>query len=427
MADIKPVIALAKKNAVSLGSGVVALAAVGVALLVPPGKLAAVQADIALREGARSEVDSLLRTQRKLPTVDVDATEAPPLVGFPNAKAIDAAKAALKQLKEQADAVVAECDAVGHHKALVPEVFTASKGQYQLWAFKFRDDYNAYMPSGLNAIANAGMPPLPEDIAKMVNDEKMRINNTMPIRGAGGTIVNQDEVQAALVRAETAVPQQVRDELASMHACYVNRDTWVPYAGIDSTTGTTPRDQDIWFAQVGLWLQQDIARTIAAANKGSTSVATSPVKHLVKVSFPLVPYGVSVTPRGATDAAVPITGVNPAAPVTLNRATSLTGHVSGAMYDVVKYSMVVRVSEDHVAQFLSEISRDRLHYVTNVDMRTVDSNVEASVTGLTYGKDPVVELAVDAEALFLRKPVENLMPKSVKQLIGIEAPSAATP
>lgn len=431
MADKKQIIGVVKKNGVSILAAAVALLAAGAALMWPPGWLEKTKTEIDAREAVQKEVSTLPGRSRKLPQLSVAGTaEAEQLGMFPNKATTAAGEAAIAKLKEQAEGVVKEADAVGNHQPLVKDIFGGARID-QGKAFTFREEYGKYMPDGLNAICNGAPPPLQTEVTAAITAEKDRIQREMPIRGPGNTIINQDQVQAALTAADISVPMKMREDLASKHSVYVNRDTWTVYSGLDATSAT-PKEDQIWYAQVVLWIQQDVARAVAEANAGSRSIVTSPVKHVVKVNVMMmqppgsqtqnmVPY-LAVGPAG--EAAVPVSGVNPAATITPNHVFSFTGHLPNAVYDVCKYEMVVRVSEDHVAEFLAQIPRGRLHYVTNVDMRTVDANVEASTNGLTYGHGPVVELAVECEALFLRKAYENWMPKTVKQVVGIEQPPA---
>ena len=69
------------------------------------------------------------------------------------------------------------------------------------------------------------------------------------------------------------------------------------------------------------------------------------------------------------------------------------------------------------------LGQNRLIDVYNIDVSTVDT-AERAAAGFMYGANPVVQLNLQCEALFMREWTVPLMPQTVKQELGIEAPAA---
>lgn len=430
--DVKQVVGVAKKNVVSIVAGAVALVAIVIPFVVADPVVSEVQTAIEERKGVADSITAVSDKARTLPQLDPTGTaERAPLASFPTRPVIDAGKAAVDHLKAQSDVVLQEAIKLNIKAPLDAEVFTAARGgRYNSAFFRFRELYGKVIAEGLSARMNAGRPFLPEEIANAVRNEKDRIARERSIRQAG-QVVNAQEIQALQARAEIDIPMLMRADVASRHSVYVSADTWVPSPQV--MTGTSaPRPEVVWFAQLGLWIQEDVADMVKSFNAGSRSIFSSPVKHLVKVDFPTTPAPLPyVIPGGQATGGfeggavptVPVTKVNPSAAITLNKGGSLTGRAANGMYDVVHYTMVVRVGESHVSEFLASISRGRLHYVLNVFASTVDTATEATM-GFAYGNEPVVELVIQCEALYLRSWTERLMPLGVKQMVGIEDPPA---
>jgi hypothetical protein len=64
--------------------------------------------------------------------------------------------------------------------------------------------------------------------------------------------------------------------------------------------------------------------------------------------------------------------------------------------------------------------------VLAVDLSAVDS-VAAAHEGYIYGREPVVELRVQAEALFLRRWTKPLMPQVILEGFGVIPKTARAP
>lgn len=434
--DVKQVVGIAKKNWISLVAAVFAVGAVVVPFVVADPMVAKLQTELDQRANVARQLEQVGSKQRKLPLLDATATEAAPLPVFPTKAVIESGQKAVEQLQVESKRMLDEVTNLNQHKPLVPSVFTAPAGNlYQTACFAFSREYARVMPVELNTAVNGGIPYTAAEVTQRVTDEKARIQRERSIR-SGSVIVNEKEVSDLQMAAERDIPQQMRNEIATRYSVYINPETWTEIPAMKQLTTAAPPDQ-VWYTQLGLWIQQDVADIIKSANAGSSSIYTSPVKHLIKVSVPERPYFVASGgdagggggfggggfgggggSTGGPDA--PMTGVSPEAAITLHKGATLTGRASNGLYDVISYAMIVRVRESYVPQFLAEISRNRLHYVLNVERLSAVDATAAAAEGFVYGNDRVVELSLVCEALQLRSWTAPLMPKEIKYRLGIE-------
>src|SRR5205085_5143240 len=109
-----------------------------------------------------------------------------------------------------------------------------------------------------------------------------------------GQPINQKEVQTEFEQAAKGLPEQIKTRVAQTVLVYIGgKDAFTINPTIAGQTAPDP--VNIWWAQVQIWVQEDVANAIVDVNtKGvfagaagqQTSVLTSPVKRLVKLSVP---------------------------------------------------------------------------------------------------------------------------------------------
>jgi hypothetical protein len=219
-------------------------------------------------------------------------------------------------------------------------------------------------------------------------------------------------------------------EVAQQKKVYLAPDALVQNPNV--IANNVPATVDIWYAQVALWIQQDVCNAIAQANGKSKSILDAPIKHLIKLNIPQPPAmyttqlaAASATP-GAPPAAAPVEGGDTQ---TLPKATSdangITGRVSNPFYDVIRFQLVLNVEASQVPYVISALSANRLLSVYNMDVVAVDSS-ERAAAGFIYGANPVVQLNLKCETLFMRSWTAKLMPDAIKTALGI-VPAPAAP
>lgn len=184
---------------------------------------------------------------------------------------------------------------------------------------------------------------------------------------------------------------------------YVDADA-LPLQGLVSSQDA-PTTAEIWYAQMTLWIQQDIVEALARVNdKRAESlrsagqaydcwVAHMPVKHLKML---------------AGDAA-------------LGKGGGLMGRFRGEksftniQNDATKFmdslQLQVVVEEAAVMDVLDSICRIGYYTPVRVNYRRVESNPMQD--DHIYGNEPVVELLIDIEAYYFRKVYDAWIPKEL--------------
>lgn len=108
---------------------------------------------------------------------------------------------------------------------------------------------------------------------------------------------------------------------------------------------------------------------------------------------------------------------DPASTVERQFAYSVTGRVPHTpVYDLMRFNLTFRCEASAVPYVLQQLQAGSLITVLNVDVRTVDMAVAAS-QGYVYGDEPVVELDLQGEMVFLRAWTADLMPSVVKRAL----------
>lgn len=230
------------------------------------------------------------------------------------------------------------------------------------------------------------------------------------------------EVDAAI----TDVLCRAKAQSASFYAnpvALAGYDFWeqYEYAGMEKAV------KDCWYWQLGYWIIEDVIDTIRAANPGSRSVFTSPVKRLVSVAFGLggVAVGkktVQTAPRYVLSTYEGLTLIEP-----------YTGRATNDDIDVVHFNVVVVLSSQAVLPFMQELCSAKEHkfrgFSGNEQEREFRHNqitiLESSISPVSrevpthnfyrYGEDAVVELDLVCEYILDKKGYDKIKPESVKK------------
>jgi hypothetical protein len=95
---------------------------------------------------------------------------------------------------------------------------------------------------------------------------------------------------------------------------------------------------------------------------------------------------------------------------------------------VVNFELVLRVDYTKIPQIIADLERNRLFTVLSTSVSSVNAAEERKTNGFVYGDQPVAEVTLICEALFLRswtvdkdnKFAKALMPEIVRQTLAIE-------
>jgi len=222
---------------------------------------------------------------------------------------------------------------------------------------------------------------------------------------------------------------------------YASQDSFTIHPLVDAVERPTPLQ--MWAAQVGLWIQQDIVEALRRVNERVANrlpedqkwVAYLPVKHLVRIDI-----GDYITQtqsgagafgeRGGRSVSVQILrdfqGLSGAyfrggsSSYLLTGQSVFTGRSCNDLYDVVRFSLEMVLDIRDVPTVLNEICKQNFFTPLLVRYRAVDAKA-AREAGYLYGAEPVVEVYVLMEALFFKQVYADLMPKEVQDRISGKA------
>lgn len=181
-----------------------------------------------------------------------------------------------------------------------------------------------------------------------------------------------------------------------------------------------PEVSELWYAQMLLWIQQDIVRAIAQFNEqAAANVATEdayveqmPIKRLEQIL--VHDYRVPDQPI-AFPAPLFAQQRKPIVP-----EDSFTGRESDDEFDVVRFTVVVWVDQRQLLQVIDVLSRANFYQCVDVDYQ---SPTPENLSNLyMFGTDPVVRAKLQFEGYFSRTAYKEWMPPDVRQQLGIDPP-----
>jgi hypothetical protein len=460
---------IVKRNIVSIICGVVALIALVFYLVGVKPRYSALEESMTKLTSKPDEIRKVRSNSRTLPQVS-ESQAAAPLKLFPNERVIKEGQDLVARLKKVADSLVEEAvkinrgDTPGARRtrALLVENSLPRPTPDSL-KFNFRREYIEILKPG-GRPAN-GQKSLPDTLGSVVPPSETEIaqakldlwNKTYvpQLEYKDGVAFNYKDVAEDYNRAIANFDEEYRRERAMKYKVYLDPGALATSPNI--TTGAQgPSVEAMWYAQVALWIQQDVCRAISAMNKDSLSIPTSPIKHLISVDIHqdqtmyvmkgatqgIAPLAATPTDSGASAA--------PAGPVVdidaKDYTLSPTGRVCNRLYDVVQFNVTAVLDAKAVKPFIQQLQYNQFINVLESDLQGVDLD-QSLDEGYEYGKRPVVEVRLRCEALFLRdwtawipprplppgstapppKPIQGPMPLEVQKVLGIPSPLAPRP
>ncbi len=431
---------IVKKHILSVICGVVALVALVLAFWPLGSMKETAQSQLNTRASRYQQLQTLRTRQRHLPMLDISTAEAALLPGFPSDIAIKKAEGLAEKLRSERNAVLAAAEAMNVREPLVPQ---SLPNAVQNTAFEFKERYLKTI-AAFPKFMVGGQPPVAAEIdAAKISLWETQFKPKIIVQNGVLDPISEADQKKAFDRAVLDLPEKEKYQRAEQIKVYLGPEAIQASSGITTTSGQAPSRKSIWYAQLTLWVQTDIANAIASANAKAPSVVTAPVKQWI--SLRIDPYrregAVAVAggggfggfpggggPGGFGAAAAPVAAVATPGSTELKFDLSPTGRVCNPLYDVVPFNLVVDVQATKVSAFLQELGRNRLIAATSVNMVPLNGNIMlASPNNFVYGSDPVVRVTIAAESLYLRSWTEKLMPEEVKVTdLGISA-AAVTP
>lgn len=426
---------LVKKNLISIICGVIAVLAIGAVFWPITGMFDDLRQRAEARKGVYGSLKGLLDKSRSLPQLDPTSLEIKPLGQFPtetlNARGMEVKARIEQEAKALLDAAI-EINQRGH-ALLEPNSLPGGTSAGRKPAFDFRESYRRYTdymdPKTRDGslpvkLMRAGTIPTPQEVQAEQKRVREDILANDLARDNTGREINRQQVDQKIATELPKVPDQLRYTRAAEVQVYIDPGALDVHPRVLLNPQVPPNPVDIFWAQIGLWVQEDIARSIAEVNKGATNVMDAVVKRVVRIEIPDEFARASVqaqpSPDGGTMEA-PAVSSDPSAPIQPNYSVSPTGRVSNGLYDVVHFKLALIVDAEKIPQVLQAFSRNKFMGIFQMDVRPVDAAVDQT-QGYFYGTRPVVLLELQGEALFMRAWTTPMMPARLKMELGIAPP-----
>ncbi len=181
-----------------------------------------------------------------------------------------------------------------------------------------------------------------------------------------------------------------------------------------------PNDDELWYAQVGLWIQDDVLKAVKIVNDaaaGQLRDAQPNVEHMPIKRVELIRVFGYVLP---TYDFVEFPTKSQLAQQTGGRGEpSFTQRVSepAGQFDVVRYIVTLVIDQREIPHYIDTLTRLNLHQLISIEFDATDASDLQN--GYLYGSGPTVRLKMQWEAYFARKVYEPMMPEDVKTRLGI--------
>ncbi|HEY2586606.1 MAG TPA: hypothetical protein VGI81_12655 [Tepidisphaeraceae bacterium] len=432
--DFAKILDVSKRYWVIIACCVVMLIAVIAIPVFVSGQADALQKQLAVRKKTADDVNAVLNKARHQPvvTLDADAT-APPLTVFPNEKVIEAGENAIKGVQAQSVQLKSMATQFNSHPLLVPGSLPVPRDPYQ-----FQQAYLKQFTIEIPKALNAATPPTEDEIKYQEDLETKKMTEAMPHNQVTGEVFAKELLDQRISDMLAKKPEQMRKDAAEQHKIYMAPSALAlqpqlapPAAGAPQVM---PDAEQIWLAQMGLWVQQDVVKAIIDLNQPAKNVGDAIVKELVQIYVPS-DRTMYVVPGAANGAPAPAAGPNGVAPSPIPASTdtdafpkdfniSPTGRVSNGVFDVVAFDVVMNVQAKDVERVIQEMERNRLITVNQSEVAVVNSALQQQ-QGYYFGPEPVVTLTLKCEELFMRDWTRQWMPASIKQYLNAELPQGA--
>lgn len=348
---------------------------------------------------------------------------------------IEAEKKRIDEINEDRDRVFDNATSLYGYEPLIEKVFPAGENVARL---KFRLAYTQAMDE-LFAKLQSGSPANATKIRLQkgrIDDERaeMRANGqdpdaiTEPDFTAGGVLTVSGAKRNATARAHLAAAQRLR--------CYAVHfaDTKPPtrYSSLDfpvAMQGTSATEElfldELWWAQVGYWIQKDVIEAIVAINEEAaveasregleSSVGVMPVKDVlsIRLSEEYIPQDGDEFYGDRHGGFAPV--LPPGTPETV-----FTHSGSNDWYEVVQYTVKLVMDQRDIPKLIDRLCKNKFHTLLRLSYEIVPPN--RRMIGKIYGAEPTVNVLMDFETIMLGEVFREWMPSEICETYEIDCP-----
>jgi hypothetical protein len=425
------VIAWIKSNVASVIFIVVMVAAL-VSLPILAGKMnAGIQEDMTSRVGKLKELNNLEKT---------DITVGNPIYGTQVSRTELVNERLLERLIEVTEAERADADrvverAVEHNRkgrgVILPRLFPAPPpAEREVLPERFHGMVETEYDRLLERVG-AGSPPTVEAMTQDLDARRAQfLTNTLQKDESEGLT---EEEAGQLTEFLTEQRMSRYAEQADEVGIYATKDA----LGIPGwNQAVQPTMWELYEWQWQYWIIEDVLEALAEANRGDGerySVQQAPAKRVLSVAV----YGQAAPASGGDEGQSGFGASrkkkssggarkarsNPSQEVVRDYGLSFTGRETNPLYDVRLVEVRLIVDTARLPAVLDAFARRNFMTVRELDMFPADQYAAAS-DGYFYGSEPVTEVTLLVETIWLRSWTTPFMPDEVKTSLGIsvEAP-----
>jgi len=293
----------------------------------------------------------------------------------------------------------------------------------------------------------AGTPPTPEDMQELIERERAKFYSGILQKDLADPLSSDERSRLEKELAKDRMLNYVKH--ANSVRFYAGLEAFeVPYW----QQANQPSLAELYDWQWQYWIVEDILRGLADANSDDEGawVEKEPVKRVVQISVFEPGYGAASGGGGGGGSGnAPGLGggggrgggggggksgpaplpVNPAQEVKPDYGASFTGRLTNPLYDVRLVEVLVVVETARINEVLDALARRNFITILDLAMAPGD-HYAAAQEGYYFGSEPITELTLMIETVWLREWTTPFMPLELKQALRIPDPQAdpaATP
>ncbi len=436
--DARTILAWVKANVFIVVFSVVMLAALVALPIVSSGMNESVRERVQERVSKKREIERFEQTDVQLRLPDGSTESWSTVV---NEGVIDQYRAYVEAERRDAETIVSQAVAFNSkdRETLMPDLFPTPRGSIEILPRRYWErlagDGGAY--DQLLDRVGAGMPPQGEEPAERLQRQRRfyiseRIQKT---EGEELTAKEQEELQDYLAGIRLGIYSDAADRTR-----FYLDESILPIPAWNQNVGYQD-DLDLLFTwQWDYWVVEDVLEAIADANADAGSVRVAPVKRVVRLSVGPVlgaeaaapggggsgvsPAGPRGGGRGAPTAPQP-----PSAPPNESRelvpdwSFSLTGRTPSEVYDIRMVELVVVAETARLPALFDALGRRNFITVVDADVQPADPYA-AVAQGYYFGSEPVSEVRLLLETVWLRRWTREFMPDVTRARLGVYRPDA---
>ncbi len=432
--NARQVLAWVKANVFIVVFGVLMIAAL-VALPIVSGKLNAdVKARVQERVSKKNELERFEKTDVTLQLPDGTSESWSTTV---NPGLIEQYRAYVDAERSDADRIVAAAVSFNakDRGVIMPELFPVPRGSVEVLPRRYwerlADAGGAY--DQLLERVGSGSPPEGAELVDRLQRQR-RFYVTERIQKSEGDTLTAKE-QAELQEYLAGIRLGLYSDAADRIRFYLDRSQ-LPIPAWNQGVSYQD-DPDLLFGwQWDYWVVEDILESIARANEGARSVRVAPVKRVLSMGLgPVAPAsGGGDGPGGGTPgfggggrgapagpAMPPTNPPNPANELQRDWSVSLTGRSSNELYDVRLVDLTLIAETARLPELFDALARRNFITVLDADVRPADP-FGAVAAGYYYGSEPVSEVRLVLETVWIRQWTREFMPDATRARLGVYRP-----